>query len=290
MNTVALVTLYNPDEKIFERIKLLSKQVSKVVLLDNSPVFNDKDDFSFIENCVYHFFEKNLGLSAAFNWALKNFDFIKSSDFILFFDQDSCVSENLVSTLVNDFTNLSKSQKIGFLGPVYFDSTRNELSGITKRSKKITENIYEVSEIITSAMITTYEVLECIGFWNESIFLDYADFELCWRGKKYGFKTFITKNTVLNHSLGAGLLKCRLLKMSFNYSSAFREYYQSRAAVKLLKRSYVPANWKRNFIFNLTVRIFIYLIHLPQKINRLKYFWLGILHGLFNKSGELKRF
>lgn len=289
MNTVALVTLYNPDAKIAGRIKLLSEQVEKVVLLDNSPVCKNKDDFFCIENYVYYFFGENLGLSAAFNWALKNLDFIKTSDFICFFDQDSCVQKNLISTLVNDFIEISRSQKIGFLGSVYFDSTKNELSGITRRSRELCKNIYEVSEIITSSMLTTYGVLEKIGFWDESIFLDYADFELCWRAKSKGFKTFITKNAVLNHSLGEGLLQCRFLKMMFNYSSAFREYYQSRAAVKLLRRGYVPFNWKRNFIFNLTVRILLFLIYLPQKTKRAKYFVLGLLHGFFNKNGELKR-
>lgn len=290
MNTVALVTLYNPDKKITERIEILSKQVSKVVLLDNSPVSKNQDDFSCIENCVYHFFGKNLGLSSAFNWALKNLDFIKYSDYVLFFDQDSCVTENLVSSLIHDFIELSKTQNIGFLGPVYFDSTKNELSGITRRSKEVCKNIYELSEIITSSMLTTYSVLKKIGFWNESIFLDYADFELCWRAKSKRFKTFITKSAVLNHSLGEGLLKCRFLKMTFNYSSAFREYYQARSAVKLLRRNYVPCNWKRNFIFNLTVRILLYLIFLPQKAKRAKFFALGVLHGFFNKNGELKIF
>ena len=290
MNIVALVTLYNPDEKIAERIEKLSNQVSKVVLLDNSPELQCENLFSSAENVVYHFFGKNLGLSSAFNWALKSLDFIKHSDYVLFFDQDSCVTENLVHILVSDFEELSRNYKVGCIGPVYFDSTKKEISGINKRCVKIDEDIYKISEIITSSMLTTYDVLEKIGFWNESIFLDYADFELCWRMKKYGFETFISKKAVLNHSLGVGVLKCRFVfnEMTFNYSTPLREYYQTRAAIKLLKRNYVPSNWRRNFVFNLTVRIFLYIFYLPHKLTRLKYFFIGFLHGILFKNGEIK--
>lgn len=290
MDIIALITLYNPDEKIAERVETLSKQVSKVILLDNSPNAHCERLFSLAENVIYHFFGKNLGLSMTFNWALKNLDFIKHSDYVLFFDQDSCVTENLVHILVSDFEKLSRSYKVGCMGPVYFDSTKKEISGINKRCVKIDKNIYKTSEIITSSMLTTYDVLEKIGFWDETIFLDYSDFELCWRMKKYGFETFISRRTVLNHSLGVGVLKCHLVfkEMTFNYSTPLREYYQTRAAIKLLKRDYVPSNWRRNFVFNITIRILFYIFYLPHKLTRLKYFYLGFLHGILSKNGEIK--
>lgn len=291
MKIIALVTLYNPDSALVERLSKLSPQVSEIVLLDNSPSSLSEKmlyEIKMLKTCVYHFFGKNLGLSAAFNWALKNLDEAKSSDFMIFFDQDSCVAENLVQKLVDDFLRISKKAKIGCLGPVYFDSTVKKYSGITERSEIVEENVYEVSEIITSSMITTYKILEGTGFWDESIFLDYADFELCWRMKKVGYRTFITKDCVLSHSLGTGFLEINFLfkKLTFNYSSPLREYYQTRAAIKLLKRNYIPKNWRRNFIFNLTFRIWIFLAYLPKKRIRLRNFLCGLFDGIKNKSGE----
>lgn len=291
MKIIALVTLYNPDSALVERLSKLSPQVSEIVLLDNSPSSLSEKmlyEIKMLKTCVYHFFGKNLGLSAAFNWALKNLAEAKSSDFMIFFDQDSCVAENLVQKLVDDFLRISKKAKIGCLGPVYFDSTVKKYSGITERSEIVEENVYEVSEIITSSMITTYKILEGTGFWDESIFLDYADFELCWRMKKFGYRTFITKDCALSHSLGTGFLEINFLfkKLTFNYSSPLREYYQTRAAIKLLKRNYIPKNWRRNFIFNLTFRIWIFLAHLPKKRSRLRNFLCGLFDGIKNKSGE----
>ena len=290
MNTVALVTLYNPDEKINDRIELLSKQVSEIFLLDNSPGSQCGSLFSAIKNCTYLFFGENLGLSAAFNRVLKSFSVCRTADFILFFDQDSCVTEQLINTLARDFISLSMVYKVGCLGPEYFDEVRGIHAGITKRNVSVGNGCFRSKEIITSSMITTYRVLEDIGFWDESVFLDYADFELCWRMAKHGYEVFITGNAVLNHSLGVGTLQCYFLfkKMTFNYSTPLREYYQTRAAMTLLKRDYIPPNWKRNFMFNVTVRILLYTFCLPEKLKRLKYFCLGFVHGILGKSGELQ--
>lgn len=290
MNTIALVTLYNPDENINNRIKLLSEQVSTVFLLDNSPASRCGSLFSSIKNCTYLFFGENLGLSAAFNRILKHFSVCKDADFILFFDQDSCVTKHLIDTLAKDFMSLSASYTVGCVGPMYFDRTRCIRAGITKKSAPVGNNCFRSSEVITSSMITTYQVLEDIGFWDESVFLDYADFELCWRMAKHGYETFVSGNAMLNHSLGLGILQCHFFfkELTFNYASPFREYYQTRAAIKLLKRTYIPLNWRRNFIFNLTIRILLYTLYLPEKVKRLKYFCLGIVHGVLGRNGELK--
>lgn len=287
MNTIALVTLYNPDRSVIYNIDRLAEQVDKVFLLDNSLENDNSNLFSHIENSVYYYFGKNLGLSGAFNRILKTNKLIQYSDFILFFDQDSCVSDNLVHTLINDFEFLEGHYKIGCLGPVYFDSIKQMYSGISKRYINVENNCFKVSEIITSSMITRYSILIDIDFWNEDIFLDYADFDLCWRLAKKKYEIFITQNAVLNHSLGAGFICTSFFmkRLCLTYSPPYREYYQTRESVKFLKKNYVPFNWKRNFIFNLTIRIFIFLFHLPNKTDRLKYFCKGFFDGLNKKNG-----
>lgn len=290
MTTSALVTLFYPDENTAKNIEKLSEQTTKIFLLDNTPENPCNERFSHIKNAEYIYFGENLGLSSAFNKALREITFVKESDFILFFDQDSCITEKFVQNLISDFQKLSRTHNIGLLGPVYFDSTKKKYGGITKHCEKISQGIFKTTEIITSGMITTYKILKNIGFWDESIFLDYADFELCWRMISNGFEIFITENVLLNHFLGSGFLSVNLIfkKLCLSYSPPFREYYQTRTAVKLLKRNYVPENWRRNFLFNLTIRILIFTFRLPKKSQRLKYFFLGLKDGLKNKNGELK--
>ena len=55
--------------------------------------------------------------------------------------------------------------------------------------------------------MTKYCVLQKINFWNEDIFLDFADYDLCWRLNKNGLYSFITNNVTLEHCLGEGIVK-----------------------------------------------------------------------------------
>lgn len=291
MDTCALVTLYKPDSSVKDNIVLLAKQVSAVILIDNTEETDNAVLFTSVDGCTYIWNKENLGLSAAFNKALKTQECTRAADYLLFFDQDSCVTENLVATLVSNFEAVTAREKIGCLGAVYLDSVKNEYGGISKLGNEICENCFEVSEIITSAMITRYAILEDIGFWNEDIFLDYADFDLCWRLREKGYTCFISKNAVLNHRLGTGSLKAKIFgkPLVLSYSSPNREYYQTRAAVKLLLKPYVPFRWKKNFVFNLTLRIWIFCSRLEGGKRRFLYFIKGFADAILHKTGAYKK-
>ncbi len=288
MNIVALITLYKPSSQVIENVRKVSEQVSKVYLLDNTESVSIEQSFTGIVNCVYIGNRENLGLSAAFNKVL-NTSVIETADYIFFFDQDSSVSEGFIQGIVEEYQLLSQNHKIGALGPVYFDSSKKEYSGVPKKHSEIESDIYPVSELITSGMCTTYKALSDIGFWNENIFLDYADFDLCWRLKQAGYSIFISKKTILYHTLGSGDLYFNFLskKLHMTFSPPLREYYQTRAAIKLLLKSYVPFRWKKNFIFNLFFRIWIFKAKLPEGEKRLKYFAVGIKDGILRKNGPL---
>ena len=70
MNKVyAFITTYYPDKKVEDNIRKIAKQVYKTIICDNSPQNNNL--FIDQENIIYISNLKNLGLSKAFNKALK---------------------------------------------------------------------------------------------------------------------------------------------------------------------------------------------------------------------------
>ena len=288
MKITALVTLYKPDSSVRNNIESLLKQVTNVILLDNTELIDNSELFNNLNNCTYILNEKNLGLSSAFNKVLCNDSNIKQSDYIIFFDQDSCVTDNFIKKLINDYNKISEINKIGCLGAVYYDSVKKEYGGFSRIKNEICDNCYEVPELITSALITKYSTLEAVGFWNENIFLDYADYDLCWRLNKAGYHIFITKNAILNHSLGTGTIKIRILwkQLNVSYSPPLREYYQTREAIKLLFKFYVPIRWKKNFLFNLFIRIFIFCFKLENGKERYYYYLKGFKDGILKRNGE----
>jgi rhamnosyltransferase len=280
----ALVTIYYPDNEVFENVSKISKQVTTVIIADNTPNSDNFYLFCGICNIIYINNENNFGLSKAFN-KLLDIEFLKSSDFIFFFDQDSDIAENLIEILINDYLNISHlGFNIGCLGPIIFEKNTNT-EMIPKKKICITNNIYSVATIITSSMLTTYENLEKIGFWNEDIFLDFADWDLCWRFQKNGLMCFLSENVSLIHKLGNSITK--IGKHDEIEGNPIREYYQTRDGIKLLFKSYTPFKYRIHFLILIFIRPFLHIVLFKDRILRMKYISIGIVDFLVHKNGAL---
>ena len=101
----ALITLYNPSNNVVENIIKIAQFTDFVYLIDNSDTDNSAmfhlAKTKYVPNCC------NLGLSSAFNKILKTEDF-KDDDYIIFFDQDSSISDSLIPQLIQDFCTAKK--------------------------------------------------------------------------------------------------------------------------------------------------------------------------------------
>lgn len=266
MKVTALVTLFYPDLATVKNINVLSLQVDRVILLDNTPSINN--GFLFSELDVDYIANlENLGLSAAFN---KGFNHIKEkpTEFVIYFDQDSTISDGLINNLIESYNELSENHKIGCIGPAYYDE--NSKTSVEHKDKTLIKNgLFSVKSVITSSLLTKYEVIEDIDGWNASIFLDYADWDFCWRVKEKGYLLILDSKQTLNHSLGDSSVNFG--KVSFPKYSPVREYYRIRDSLKLFTKSYVPNKYKIKFLFTWFVEPFIYIYLFPSRFSRIKY-------------------
>lgn len=280
----AIITLYNPQKKNIENVLELAKQVNQVLVCDNSKISN-KLYFNY-PNIYYYSSHKNLGLSMAFNKVLKNEDIQwDNNDFIFFFDQDSTISNDYIKNMIKEYNLLlSSGFKVGCLGPIYFNNSSNSIQ-IPKMKTSLNNNSYSVKSIITSSMLTTYRNIKDINFWNEEIFLDMADWDLCWRFIDKGYLCCITDKIVLNHTLGEGDRKFLFIRVK--NSAPIREYYQTRDCLYLLKKKYVPLKFKIRFIAMITLRPLLHIIFLKNKMQRIYYIRKGIIDYFNNKHGEI---
>lgn len=285
MNTIALVTLYFPDENVKTNITQLSRFVDKVVLLDNTPDSDNSVLFSRINKTEYVAYKENLGLSLAFNRYLKT---LSENCYIIFFDQDSFCPEDLVEHLKEDYqTCCDNLGRKGIIGPAYFEKNANRLM-IPKQKKLIEKGIYEVKSIITSGMFTEFDVIKSVDFWNDEIFLDMADWDFCWRVLKSGFFCCLSTNVILSHRLGKSVHHIAGIKVK--EGAPFRVYYQTRDCLYLLNKKYVPLKFKIRFILMLTVRPILHLIFLSDRKKRIHYFFKGIsdykknIHGVLEEN------
>lgn len=272
--THALVTLYNPSEKEFNNCRILSQQVDTVILCDNSQESHETV-FQNEKNIIYIKKNENLGLGAAFNVALKNDTYgWKDDDLIIFFDQDSQIGEGYIQALQDEYRKIETLiPNLGCLGPVFYN-TSNGRTERPRQKKNITDETYEVSNTITSSLMMRYGNLKRIDFWNEKVFLDLADWDLCWRMQKAGMVCCMTEKVVLHHSVGNGEKKVGPIKL--RVGQPFREYYQTRDALYLLQENYVPLKMRLRLIANVTIRPVVHYLMLDDKKSRMKFIRRGI--------------
>lgn len=271
---VALVTVYNPDKNVVENLQILSRQVEQVILCDNS--MNDNAQMlGGVTKSIYTTQHKNLGLTGAFNSVLKDPAYgWKDDDLIIFFDQDSQIGEGYIQALQDEYRKIETLiPNLGCLGPVFYN-TSNGRTERPRQKKNITDETYEVSNTITSSLMMRYGNLKRIDFWNEKVFLDLADWDLCWRMQKAGMVCCMTEKVVLHHSVGNGEKKVGPIKL--RVGQPFREYYQTRDALYLLQENYVPLKMRLRLIANVTIRPVVHYLMLDDKKSRMKFIRRGI--------------
>lgn len=266
---IALVTLYNPKKNEIKNCEILSKQVDKLILCDNSEESHE-EFFERDGNIIYTSQYKNQGISGAFNSVLKQPKFEwQNDDVIIFFDQDSRIDDNYINILYKEFCHIEKViPNMGCLGPVFYNTSSEKVEE-PKLRKKFSKDTFCVNNIITSSLMTRYSNLERIGFWNENTFLDMADWDLCWRMQNAGLICCMTKRVTLCHSVGNGEKKVGFIRL--RVGQPFREYYQTRDSLYLLKENYVPFKMRLRLIANVTVRPIVHFIFMNEKRTRIKY-------------------
>lgn len=283
----ALMTVYHPSDDMRDHAYRIAQQTDLVYICDNSPVSNHLLFADLAENIRYVPFLENLGLSQAFNKVLKDPDIPwQDSDYVIFFDQDSAVEPGHIATMVEQYRQLAAAgHSPGCLGPVYFNTSSGQVE-IPKAKTKLTETTYAVSSIITSSMLCTYGSLREIGFWDEHVFLDMADWELCWRMHDFGKQCCLTNAVILQHTLGSGEKKIGPFRL--RVGQPLREYYQIRECLYLLGQRHTPLKYRIRFVAMLLVRSPLHLLFLDHRKERLHYITRGFRDFFRGKTGSLE--
>ena len=286
--TSALISIYYPTDIVKQNVKAIASQVDIVYLCDNSPVSNYPmfAEPDMPENIDYTCFHKNLGLSSAFNRILKDPAISwAEDDYVFFFDQDSRIGEGHIQKLISVYRYIrAEGFPVGCLGCVFFNTSHGSTE-IPREKKRLLPGTYAVSSIITSSMLCTYGDLQHIGFWNERIFLDMADWDLCWRMQAAGKLCCLTEAVVLHHSVGSAEKKIGPLKL--RVGQPVREYYQIRECLYLLWQRYTPFKYRIRFLAMILIRSPLHVLFLDHRKQRLRFIIRGIRDFFQKKQGFL---
>lgn len=284
--TAALITVYNPAQAVSDNVRAIASQVDVAYVCDNSADDNGYLFRGIGDNIRYVPFRENLGLPGAFNRVLKNSEIQwQPEDFVCFFDQDSVIAAGHVKTLRTVYEQLvQKGCRVGCLGPAFYNTSSGRVE-MPKQKKQILPDTFAVSSVITSSMLCRYRELEAVGFWNEDLFLDMADWDLCWRLQVEGMLCCMTEAVVFRHSVGSGEKKIGPLRL--RVGQPFREYYQIRDCLQLLWKSYTPLKYRIRFLAMIFVRSPLHLLFLDHRKERARYIAKGIGDFFRKKRGAL---
>lgn len=273
-----VIIVFHPNARLLEsKLKKLGNDVA-VVVVDNTP--NETINIEQA-NITYIPLYENTGIANAQNVGIGNL-FERGCTHVVFFDQDSDFTEKYVRSIVDEYERISTVRKNLFLlGPTVINKTNGEeYRSVIHSDKKADQGFIEKREIISSGSCVSVDKLNHVGVMDARLFIDYVDFEHCWRANSKGYVCGITQNVTLPHKVGNNELH-----FPHGYrviiSAPFRYYYQYRNWLWLCRKGYVPRQWKINTCIKFMSRI----IYFPFVVNEWKSIeknmFKGIHDGLF---------
>lgn len=291
-----IIITFNPEiDRLKTQILELLLQINSIIIVDNaSKNISEIEQLVAEETVAEKTFliknQSNLGLGLAQNIGIKKVIELGASK-VLLMDDDSTIENNFIEELLNGEEYLkNKGEKVGAIGPVYFNKETKEQYPITKyigpfiARKLPQETPVEASFIISSGTLISAEVLEDVGLMNEDLFIDYIDVDWAFRAKKKGYGVFVTPKAKMNHIIGEKRLS--ILGRKVSYHPPLRKYYLFRNSIYMIKNPNIPMGYKVREIFFNFARFFVYLIYSEQKKSFLKYSIYGLYDGLKGKTGK----
>jgi rhamnosyltransferase len=282
-----VVVTYHPDIALLENLRRLLEQISEVIVVDNATTGAQAEWVELAGKLPgVHLIRNhsNLGIAAALNTGIRAV-LQKNCDWVATFDQDTAIPANYFERLFQSYEKCPAAENVGMIVPGGWSEADNKSAA----KKKTKEPAWEfVAAALNSGSLITANVFEKAGYYDEALFIDYADADFCLRIQKYGFKILRVDGVVLKHDLGTKQTRNFFgIRLSFRIHAAWRYYYIVRNRLVLYRR-FFSANplWvlrdARGLLWELP-RIAILENGRQEKLSAV---FKGIRDGLLGRTGR----
>jgi rhamnosyltransferase len=240
-------------------------------------------EFAESQRMAYLSMGGNLGIGCAQN---RGIEFAKQNgaEFVLLLDDDSRLTCTALSGLLKAYFELQAlGNRVGAVGGRAIDRHDASESSIGRE-----EGAFMLSrEMMSSGSLIPIAVLGEVGFMDESLFVDYVDFEWGWRAIEHGYKLYLANDVIFLHALGEG--SYRILGIKVKLKSPIRHYYQTRNTLLLLRRRYVPMGWRVKNLVRTLIKCVVFSMFISPRGRRFLYAFRGLRDGLWgNESGPTR--
>jgi rhamnosyltransferase len=272
-----VIVTCNPDHKLARLVNALKKQVGATVIVDNGSVNQALVGAQADQVRALVLLGHNRGLGHALNIGAAQAEAL-GFDWLLTFDQDSCPTPAMVSTmLAAHAAMLAAGEPVGAIGPAQvITPTAGDTLAAPAWALK--------DHLITSGMLLPVALYQQIGGYRADYFIDMLDFELCARLQLHGFTVVRVATAELVHEIGDPIY-VRVLhkKLVSSNHSPLRRYFMVRNRLIFLRQYGVRAHHRvaAGMIFDALVALLIE----QQRFKKLHAICCGTWHGLRGISG-----
>ena len=272
-----IIVLYNPDTNDIDNVRRIA-QYNVGFVVDNSLIpFMDGET---IGNMSYICNKANIGIAKAQNVALR--EILKGDyEYVVFLDQDTRVAVDYPLQIAMEFSRIDNG-RLAVLGPQVVNAVTGGQYASAIHKYEISENGFSLRKhIISSGSCMSINALKDVGLMWGELFIDYVDFEWCWRAASKGYQCGVTSHLQISHHVGQRELSIGKYKVII--SAQQRYFYQYRNFIWLIQKKYVPLQWK----CATCVKFLLRLVYFPILVNGGLKYWNNMIKGL--KAGIWQR-
>lgn len=270
----AVVTTYKPDANFFARFAATMAFCERFIVVDNTPGGYRFPDHGTDHPLMILQDGQNKGLGRALNIGIEAARQAGVRAVILF-DQDSSPSEGLLRDMLYALDAACGGDDARVcLGPFHLDDTvfTDAPSHIARDG--VPPRLEPVTCLATSGMLFPIDVLGTNDLFTEDFFLDFVDFDWCWRLRRRHWKFYRAVDIAMHHRLG--LAQRRFLGLTYHVPAPYRHYFQFRDTLRLTIRPYVPLYSKIRLAGVLPLKALAYPFLLDRRAERLRWMARGV--------------
>lgn len=293
-SVAAIIVCFHPDsEKLTRLMVSVAESVDEIILFNNGGL-----EESFLPVVPTRVSVRtrggvNLGLASALNLASES-AWQSGCRYAVTFDQDSYPEKSLIAMLLAELQDWQgRGHRVAAIGPQLID-VRNDgrrTSRFVQISRLDSKNLVddgtqEVSLLITSGCLFELEAWQNGVRFDDRLFIDYVDFNWCWRLVGRGYKLLGTTKARMHHELSSGIKP--LGRLMLTKYSPVRRYFQCRNAVYHLLHEPVAIGAKRFAMRNIATTLIAAAYADDATLRSLWQCLRGCIHGALGKLGPFR--
>jgi len=228
-DVAAVIVLYRPDAAVLVNAGVLAAQVDHVFAVDNteSPDAGFAARLGAIANLTYMPMGDNLGIATALNRGVES---ARDAGYAwaLTMDQDSTPDPGMVASLRACAEACVHALPLGIVSPVQVEE------GCDDPPRHA--GCIDMLTAITSGDLLSIAAWEAVGGFDEGLFIDQVDHDICLRMHSRGYAVVECGEARLSHRLGDHVTRHFPRTVHVSNHSALRRYYIARNRFEVVRR------------------------------------------------------